>query len=345
MPVPSSMADLSTTAASNYPTGSDSPTSGDDYFRSIQAIIRSTNAKGADIASATTTDIGAATGEFVDVTGTTTITGLGTIAAGIVRTIRFTGALTLTHNATSLILPGSANITTANGDVAQFRSLGSGNWKCVGYIKADGTAVVISDNSITAAKLSQSYINDLTAVTIDPNADYAAIADGSDSGNKKKAFIRQAVLGTPTASTSGTSIEFTGIPTWVKRITLNLSGVSTNGTSALVLYIGDAGGIELTGYLGSAWSTGAGAGVNNTTAFPITNTISAATIMQGRIELTLLDSTNNTWACSGILGFSNAASVQISGGSKSLSASLDRVRLSANGVDTFDAGIVNIIYE
>jgi hypothetical protein len=148
------MADLSTTAASNYPTGSDSPTSGDDYLRSIQAIIRSTNAKGADIASATTTNIGAATGEFVDVTGTTTITGLGTIAAGIVRTVRFTGALTLTHNATSLILPGSANITTANGDVAQFRSLGSGNWKCVGYIKADGTAVVIADNSITTAKIA-----------------------------------------------------------------------------------------------------------------------------------------------------------------------------------------------
>jgi hypothetical protein len=148
------MADLSTTAASNYPTGSDSPTSGDDYLRSIQAIIRSTNAKGADIASATTTNIGAATGEFVDVTGTTTITGLGTIAAGIVRTVRFTGALTLTHNATSLILPGSANITTANGDVAQFRSLGSGNWKCVGYIKSDGTAVAIADNSITTAKLA-----------------------------------------------------------------------------------------------------------------------------------------------------------------------------------------------
>jgi len=138
MPVPSSMADLSTTAASNYPTGSDSPTSGDDYFRSIQAIIRSTNAKGADIASATTTDIGAATGEFVDVTGTTTITGLGTIAAGIVRTVRFTGALTLTHNATSLILPSSANITTENGDVAQFRSLGSGNWKCTNYIPQVG---------------------------------------------------------------------------------------------------------------------------------------------------------------------------------------------------------------
>lgn len=160
MAVPSTMSDLSVTAASNSPAGSESPTAGDDFLRAIQAIIRTTNAKGSDIASASTTDIGAATGEFIDVTGTTTITALGTIAAGIVRTVRFTGALTLTHNATSLILPGSANITTANGDVAMFRSLGSGNWKCVGYLKQDGTPVVntVVADSITAASLADSAL-------------------------------------------------------------------------------------------------------------------------------------------------------------------------------------------
>lgn len=101
-------------------------------------------AKGSDIASATTTDLSTATGDYVDVTGTTTITGLGTCAAGVERTVRFTGALTLTHNATSLILPGAANITTAANDRAVFRSLGSGNWLCVTYVKASGTAVVTS---------------------------------------------------------------------------------------------------------------------------------------------------------------------------------------------------------
>lgn len=99
-------------------------------------------AKGADIASATTTDIGAATGNYVKVTGTTTITGLGTIQAGTERTVEFGGALTLTHNGTSLILPGAANITTVAGDTAIFRSLGSGNWKCVAYQKASGSSVV-----------------------------------------------------------------------------------------------------------------------------------------------------------------------------------------------------------
>lgn len=99
-------------------------------------------AKGADIASATTTDIGAATGNYVNVTGTTTITGLGTVQAGTRRIVNFTGALTLTHNATSLILPTAANITTAAGDTAVFVSLGSGNWKCVSYDRASGEALV-----------------------------------------------------------------------------------------------------------------------------------------------------------------------------------------------------------
>lgn len=100
--------------------------------------------KGADIASATTTDIGAATGNYLDVTGTTTITGLGTVQAGTRRIVTFTGALLLTHNATSLILPGGANITTAAGDVAAFVSLGSGNWRCVAYQKASAAPITLS---------------------------------------------------------------------------------------------------------------------------------------------------------------------------------------------------------
>lgn len=89
--------------------------------------------QGADIASATTTDIGAATGNYINITGTTTITGFGTVQAGTIRYVNFTGALTLTYNATSMILPGLANITTSAGDTATFVSLGSGNWKCLEY--------------------------------------------------------------------------------------------------------------------------------------------------------------------------------------------------------------------
>jgi len=141
MPVPNTMADLSTTASSNSPAGTEAPSNADDHLRALGAIIRTTNAKGSDVASATTTDIGAATAEFIDVTGTTTITSFGTIASGIRRVVRFTGALTLTYNATSMILPGAANITTVAGDIASFRSLGSGNWLCTGYLKSDGSNV------------------------------------------------------------------------------------------------------------------------------------------------------------------------------------------------------------
>lgn len=115
-------------------------------------------AKGSDIASATTTDIGAATGNFVDVTGTTTITGLGTVQAGTIRFVRFTGILTLTHNGTSLILPTTANITTAANDRAIFASLGSGNWICLAYQKTDGTPLGSAYTPTASNALSGSVI-------------------------------------------------------------------------------------------------------------------------------------------------------------------------------------------
>lgn len=98
------------------------------------------NTQGANIASAATTNLAAATGVYVNITGTTTITSFGTVAAGAVRQLTFTGILTLTYNATSMILPGAANIITATGDVATFRSLGAGNWKCVSYLFASGAS-------------------------------------------------------------------------------------------------------------------------------------------------------------------------------------------------------------
>jgi hypothetical protein len=89
-----------------------------------------------DLASASTTNIGAQQSDNVRITGTTTITSFGTIASGVTRQLRFAAALTLTHNATSLILPGGANITTAAGDTATAVSLGSGNWVVTAFQRA-----------------------------------------------------------------------------------------------------------------------------------------------------------------------------------------------------------------
>lgn len=96
----------------------------------------------ADIASAATCAIGGAASLHVRITGTTTITSFGTANAGIRRKGRFAGSLILTHNATSLILPGGLSITTAANDRFEALSLGSGNWIVLWYAKADGTAVV-----------------------------------------------------------------------------------------------------------------------------------------------------------------------------------------------------------
>jgi hypothetical protein len=95
------------------------------------------------VASAATVDLGASASTTVNITGTTAITSLGASApAGVIYTVIFGGALTLTYNAASLILPGSANLATAAGDSAQFLSLGAGNWKCIDYQAASGKPLV-----------------------------------------------------------------------------------------------------------------------------------------------------------------------------------------------------------
>lgn len=112
------------------------------------ALINAINEnKGSNIASvAGITDIGAATGNFVDVTGTNTITGFGTVTAGTRRTVRFTGILTITHNGTSLICLGSANVLTVVNDIGVFISLGSGNWIMVDYIRKTGRPLINNVN-------------------------------------------------------------------------------------------------------------------------------------------------------------------------------------------------------
>jgi hypothetical protein len=99
------------------------------------------------LASAAAVNIGAALANTVNISGTTTITAFDTIAAGAIRRLNFLGALTLTHNATSLILPNGVNITTRAGDVAEFLSLGGGNWRCLKYSERK---FVSAEQTITA---------------------------------------------------------------------------------------------------------------------------------------------------------------------------------------------------
>jgi len=110
--------------------------------------------KGSDIASATALTLGK-DGNFFDVTGTTAITSIGTQGIGSHITLHFDGALTFTHHATDLILPGAANITTAAGDIATLYEYASGDWRCVSYTKATGAAVVVAADTGGGAYLGE----------------------------------------------------------------------------------------------------------------------------------------------------------------------------------------------
>jgi hypothetical protein len=155
------------------------------------------------------------------------------------------------------------------------------------------------------------------------------------------------VLGTMQASTSGTSIDFTSLPAGIKRITVMFDGVSTNGTSNLEVQIGDSGGLETSGYLSAACNCFASPDpATATTGFLLTGSIAAVTVLNGFITMTLMDEATNLWISSGNLGASDAAAVQVSGGSKNLSDVLTQLSVKAvNGTDTFDLGNINIMYE
>ena len=154
----------------------------------------------------------------------------------------------------------------------------------------------------------------------------------------------QMTLATAVASTSGTSIDFTGIPSWVKRVTVMFDGVSTNGTSNFMIRLGTSSGIEATGYAGSASQNGAGnAAQNDTTGIGLRVTSAAATL-NGLATICLIGS--NAWAVSYNFGRSDAPEMLLGGFSKTLSGTLDRIRITTvNGTDTFDAGTINIMYE
>lgn len=156
------------------------------------------------------------------------------------------------------------------------------------------------------------------------------------------------VLTTAQNTTSGTAIDFTGIPSWVKKITVMLNGVSTNGTSSYLIQLGT--GVTPTyvtsGYLGSALRAAANTTSEtvNSSGFRIVDSIAAASINHGSVLIANL--TGNTWTEQGVVCLSNVASANMSGGSIALSGALTAVRLTTvNGTDTFDAGSVNILYE
>jgi hypothetical protein len=264
-----------------------------------------------DLASATTTDL-STVGANVRITGTTTITGFGTAASGITRKLRFAAALTLTYNATSLILPAAANITTAAGDTAEVISLGAGNWVLVNFTRA---AAGYAGNILLA--------NPVAAANIGINR------------------------GTEQATTSGTEIDFTGIPAGVRRITVMLDQVSTNGASNLTVRLGTSGGIVATGYDGiqGVGDSVPGAFANISTGFDVYNA-GAGEVTTGRMVLE--NQSGNLWLCTfqGFVAQGASRYFSRTSGRVSLSGALTQLRFTTTaGTPTFDLGAINIMWE
>lgn len=164
---------------------------------------------------------------------------------------------------------------------------------------------------------------------------------GSNTLTLQAATATNAVntLATAVASTSGTYIDFTGLPSWIKKITVMFSGVSLSGTANILVQIG-AGSVTSSGY--TAGSISGSTYVSSTAGFIVANNTAAADLLSGIVLLTNI--TGNTWVSSGNIN-RPAAAVLPSAGNVALSGTLDRVRITSTGADTFDAGTVNILYE
>lgn len=149
---------------------------------------------------------------------------------------------------------------------------------------------------------------------------------------------------TPQSASGQTNIDFSGIPANVRRVTVCFAGLSLSGSDNMLIQIGDAGGIENTGYDSMSADVDASETVvANTTGF-ILKTDAAADAISGSVTLTLADPATNTWVCQGVVG-ETGTSVILVGGRKSLSDVLTQVRIDTTGTNTFDTGAVNVVWE
>lgn len=202
-------------------------------------------------------------------------------------------------------------------------------------LQVNGSTNAVSLNTSGAVGVGSSPSYGTAGQTLVSNGSAAAPSWGSSI-----------VSGTAQSTTSGTAIDFTGIPSWVKRITVMFNGVSVTQTAMIVIQLGTASGVENTGYLGS----GAGIGTSSaggsvyTAGFRLSDVSSNTTTVGGLV--TICNLSGNIWVAAGIVSDGNTTKTEFTSGYKTLAAQLDRIRITTtNGTDTFDAGSVNILYE
>ena len=153
--------------------------------------------------------------------------------------------------------------------------------------------------------------------------------------------------GTAVATTSGTAIDFTGIPSWAQRVTVMIAGVRETGTVPITFRLGTSSGVVATGYVGVQGYVGGGpAATHMSTGFEFYNDTASVTF-SGAFVLTLQDLSTNTWCVSGVVGAVGGSPYsRLMGGYIPLGGTLTQVRMTTTtGTPTFNAGSINIMYE
>jgi hypothetical protein len=200
---------------------------------------------------------------------------------------------------------------------------------------------MVSDSTITSSDVQDGT---LTGADVqDASLTGADVQDGSLSrADVGDSMIR---LGTQQATTSGTFKQFTGIPSWARRITLALWYVSTNGAANILVQLGTGGAPTTSGYAGYSvfsWASGV-VPISSTAGIPIFNNAASYSHFG---QLTFTNVGGNAWVASGQLVTGGTQGAIVSGGVIDLAGALDYLRIvTANGTDAFDAGAVNISWE
>ena len=320
-----------------------------EYAQFVAATTTNVNISGGIINGTT---IGATTpssGAFttLSATGATTlsstlaVTGVATFAAN--SQFNGTGALKIPVGTTGQQPTPATGMLRFNTTSTKFEGYNGTAWGSIAAPAGSNTQIQYNDSGDFGASSALTF--DGTVLTV-PKITFAASNTPSLTNYQGGAITS----GTAVASTSGTSIDFTSIPAWVKRITIMFNGVSTSGTSVIQTQIGDLGGVETTDYnsvagvLTGGYPGAVGAG-NATSGFIMQNTSQAAAfLMSGHLVITNIS--GNIWIASGMFGTSTVGTMFIYAGNKTTSSTLDRVRITTvNGTDTFDAGSINILYE